>query len=216
MGALLHPVGPENPRVYWTRRAIVLVAIVAVALTTAWAFWPRPPAVSAVPAPAMTTPAPSAPATSATPAGSTTTTAKPSVTPSPTPTGPVTCLPTNTRLTVAGFQEVKAGSKQVFTLSAANDSADACILAIKPSTYRLTVTSGADKIWTTAHCDRWLPVKTVTLKPGQQHEFTVTWPMRRSSNGCKTPKDAIRPGTYVATAEYLITATARQVMRVTK
>ena len=213
MGALLHPVGPENTRVYWTRRAIVLVAVVAVVLSTMWAFWPRPPAVTAVPAPATTTPAQSA---AATPASSATTTVKPSVTPSPTPTGPVTCVPTNTRLTVAGFQEVKAGKKQVFTLSAANDSADACILAIKPSTYRLTITSGADKIWTTAHCDRWLPAKTVTLKPGQQQEFTVTWPMLRSKAGCKTTKDAVRPGTYVATAEYLITATARQVMRVTK
>ena len=126
------------------------------------------------------------------------------------------CDPASTRLTVAGFKQVKADAEQVFTLSAINGGREACILAIKPATYSLTVSSGSDRIWSTADCDAWLPAKTVTLKPETAHEFKVTWPLVRSSAGCKTTKDSVRSGTYVASAVYRETAKARQVMLVTK
>ena len=73
MGSLLHPVGPEEPRVYWVRRALVLVTVAAVAFGMIWLVWPRQDAVTA--APAGTGAAPSTPATAVT---------SPSTSPSPT------------------------------------------------------------------------------------------------------------------------------------
>lgn len=209
MGSLLHPVGRESARVYWIRRSLVVGVVVALVAAVAWMLWPKPAPVSAVPAPAVT------PTTGATADAAS---VEPTQTPtaSATPTGPVACDPAFTRLSVAGFKEVKSGAKQVFTVSAANGGAQACILAIKPATFELTVSSGDDRIWSTADCKDWLPAKTMTLKPQAAHEFKVTWPLVRSTAGCKTSKDPVRPGTYVANAIYLETAKARQVMLVTK
>lgn len=120
------------------------------------------------------------------------------------------------RLTVAGFQRVKVTTKQVFTLSVINGGSESCILTISPETYSLTITSGDDRIWTTAHCDKWLPAEKLTIKPETAHEFQVTWPLRRSSAKCKTSKGLLKPGTYVATAVLLEKATAKQVMQLVK
>ena len=206
MGSLLHPVGPEEPRVYWVRRALVLVTVAAVAFGMIWLVWPRQDAVTA--APAGTGAAPSTPATAVT---------SPSTSPSPTaPAGPVACDPTAMRLTVAGFQRVKVSTKQAFTLSVINGGGEPCILTISPETYSLTVRSGDDRIWSTADCAKWLPTEKLTIKPETAHEFTVDWPLRRSTSGCKTGKDKLKPGTYVATAVLLEKASAKQVMQLVK
>ncbi len=188
---------------------MVLVAAALVVFVLAWAMWPRPSTQQAGGEPA------SAPAVTPL-ATSVAVSATPSITASPTPTGPVDCDPTATQVSVAGFKEVKASSRQVFTVSVLNGGPSSCILDVRPSTFQLSVASGSDQIWTTAHCAKWLPSKTLTLAPQKAHEFTITWPMVRSSAGCGTSKATVRPGTYVATAQYRDTATARQVMQVTK
>lgn len=206
MGSLLHPVGPEEPRVYWVRRALVLVTVAVVAIAVVWLVWPKGAAVTATPG--GTSPSPSAPVTTA---------PTPSTSPSPTtPAGPVACDPAAMRLTVAGFQRVKVSTKQAFTLSVINGGAEPCILTISQDTYSLTVRSGKDRIWSTADCKKWLPAEKLTIKPETAHEFTVEWPLRRSSSGCKTDKDKLKPGTYVATAVLLEKASAKQVMQLVK
>lgn len=207
MGSLLHPVGPEEPRVYWVRRSLVVIVAVLVVVGIGWLVWPREPAVSAVPPPSNTT-TPPAPTVSTTPT-------VPS--PSPTPTGPVACDPGVMKLGVAGFQKVKVGAKNTaFTLTVTNGGTVPCILTISPKTYQLTVTSGKDRIWSTADCDKWLPAKETTLEGGAAHEFTVKWTLRRSSEGCKLAKSQLRPGTYLATASLNDKATGKQVMQLVK
>ncbi len=204
MGSLLQPVGPEEPRVYWIRRSLVLVAALAVIIVLAVLVWPREPAVTAVPPP-TTTPTPTVTSPAATPS------------PSPTPTGPVACDPTLMKLDVAGFQKVKVGAKNTtFTLTVTNNGQVACILTISPKTYQLTVTSGKDRIWSTADCEKWLPAKETTLDAGAAHEFSVKWTVRRSSEGCKLAKDQLKPGTYVATASLAEKATAKQPMQLVR
>lgn len=206
MGSLLHPVGPEEPRVYWVRRALVLLTVAVLVAGLVWLVWPRAAVVTAVPG--GTSPAPSASGSpSASPSGS--------ATPS-TPTGPVACDPAAMRLTVAGFQRVKVSTKQSFTLSVINGGTQPCILTISPKTYSLTVHSGDDRIWSTADCAKWLPEKKLTVKPETAHEFQVSWPLRRSSATCKTSKGTLKPGTYVATAVLLEKATAKQVMQLVR
>ena len=207
MGSLLHPVGPEEPRVYWVRRSLVVVLALALVVGVAWLVWPKEPVVSAVPPPSSpsTTPTVSSPPTTAAPS------------PSPTPTGPVACDPTLMKLGVAGFQKVKVGAKNTaFTLTVTNNTNVACILTISPKTYKLSISSGKDRIWSTAHCDKWLPAKEVTLDGGATHEFTVKWTVRRSTEGCKLAKDKLKPGTYVATATMSDKTTAKQTMQLVR
>ncbi|MGC3954404.1 MAG: hypothetical protein QM804_09175 [Propionicimonas sp.] len=209
MGSLLQPVGPEEPRVYWIRRSLVVVVVVALVVAV-WAIWPKGSGLPAEPAP---------PSTSVTPPVSSSPTAPPPSTPapSPTPTGPVACDPTLMKLDVAGFQKVKVGAKDtVFTLSVTNNGKDSCVLDISPKTYQLTVTSGKDRIWSTADCEKWLPAKKTTLKGGAAHEFSVKWTVRRSAKGCKLNKDQLKAGTYVATASLAGKSTAKQPLQLVK
>ena len=206
MGSLLRPVGPEEPRVYWVRRGLVLLVAALLAFGVFWLAWPRESPVSAAPA---------GQGSSVTPPASTS--PSPSAAPSPTkPAGPVACDPAAMRLTVAGFQRVKVSTKQAFTLSVINGGTEACDLTISPKTYSLTVRSGDDRIWSTADCAKWLPEEKVTLKPETAHEFTVEWPLRRSKSGCKIVKGKLKAGTYVATAVLLEKASAKQVMQLVK
>lgn len=210
MGSVLHPVGPEEPRVYWIRRAaVVVVAVLLVGLL--WWIWPKPATVSAVPeaSPAASAGTPSAVATPLN-----TEPASPSA--SPTPTGPQPCQAASVQLSIVGFQKVKVSAKQVFTLTATNTGTDPCVLAIGPANASVTVSSGSDRIWSTADCDKWLPSKKMMLKSQATHEFSVTWPLRRSSSVCKLSKAELAPGTYVAKAVFAQVSTAQQAMILTK
>jgi hypothetical protein len=206
MGALLRPVGPEEPRVYWIRRGLAVLAVLVLVGVLVWAVLPKGQApVSAAPAP--TTSAASAPATTAT--------QTPSESPSasPTPTGPVACENRYIEVSVVGFQRVKVSDKQTFKVAITNTGAQPCILAVGPSSFALTVSSGSDRIWSTADCDKWVPSKKLTAKKGAGYEFDVEWPLRRSAEGCKLTKDKLRPGTYVAKGVFDDGPSASQVMQ---
>lgn len=206
MGALLRPVGPEEPRVYWVRRGLVAVAVVVVVGLLAWALLPRGQApVSAAPAP--TTPTASAPAPSLSP------TPSESPTGSPTPTGPVACENRYVDVAVAGFQRVKVAAKQTFKVAITNTGPQPCILSVGPQSFVLTVSSGSDRIWSTADCVKWVPSKKLTAKSGAGYEFDVAWSLRRSAEGCKLGKDTLRPGTYVAKGVFADGPSATQVMQ---
>ena len=56
MGSLLHPVGPEEPRVYWVRRGLVIAVLAALLVAVVWLPLPRPSVVAASPAVARAVP----------------------------------------------------------------------------------------------------------------------------------------------------------------
>ncbi|MGV8907670.1 MAG: hypothetical protein ACOH1Y_01705 [Propionicimonas sp.] len=208
MGSLLQPVGAQPARVYWARRAVVVIALVVLLVAVFWLFRPADGGnVSAVPASTMTTPS-----QSATPSGT------PSATESatPTPTGPLVCDQTNSGLALAGYQKVKQDAKQPFKVALTNTGGAACVLDLTPAKFSLTVTSGTDRIWTTDDCAKWVPAKKQTLKPQKAYEFTIEWGVNRSGAGCKLGKSLLNPGTYIATATFSDSVKARQVFVVTK
>lgn len=206
MGSLLHPIGGQPAWVYWARRAGLVVALVTVIVIGIALFRPSGPA--AVPAAPATTP--SQPAS--TPAA----TGTASATASPTPTGPLACDQTNTTLSLAGYQKVKQDAKQAFKMGVKNTGAQPCVLNLQASSFSLTVTSGTDRIWTTADCAKWVPAKKQSLKAQQSYEFSIAWGVHRSAAGCKESKSLLNPGTYVAQAVFADTVKARQVFAVTK
>ncbi|MEA5053509.1 MAG: hypothetical protein VB093_08715 [Propionicimonas sp.] len=218
MGSLLHPVGPEQARVYWYRRALVLLVALALVAALLWWLWPKTPGpVSAVPPasgstpPASDTPAP-APSGSGSPATSTPAVPASSPPTSTAPAAPQACDPGSVQLSVAGFEKVKVSGKQVFALAVANSGKSSCILDLTAKNYSLTVTSGSDRIWTTDHCAKWVPAKKLTLKPETAYEFEISWPLQRSKKDCKLTKDQLKAGTYVAKATFA-GKTAKHVMR---
>lgn len=209
MGSLLHPVGARPGWVYWVRRAGIVAALVAVIVIVVVAFRPPDPSnITAVPAGSATAGQPSP--------GTTSATQTPSVTASPTPTGPLACDQTNTSLSLAGYQKVKQDAKQSFKLGVKNTGGQPCVLDLKATNFSLSVTSGTDRIWSTADCAKWAPAKKQTLKAQQSHEFSIEWGVRRSTEGCKEVKGMLNPGTYVADAVFSDTVKSRQVFLVTK
>lgn len=208
MGSLLHPVGPQPAQVYWLRRGALVLGVVAVVAALAFVFRPQPQVpVTAVPA---------SPSVSAAPTVAATASTSPSPSASPTATGPLACDATNTTLGLAGYKKVKQDAKQPFSLTITNTGKQSCVLDLKPATFSLAVTSGTDRIWTTDHCDKWVPATKRTLKAGKAHEFTITWGVVRSGEGCKTAKSLLGTGTYVASATFAETSKARAVFLVTK
>lgn len=209
MGSLLRPVGSQPAWVYWARRGALVLAVVAVVAALVFVFRPQPdaPVAAVPPSPPVTTEVTTPPATPSE-------TASPS--PSPTPTGPLACDATNTELGLAGYQKVKQNGKQPFKLSLTNTGTQTCNLDFKASVFSLVVTSGSDRIWSTDDCTKWVPAQKGKLAAGKAFEFTITWPVARSSAKCKLSKATLGAGTYVASATFARDAKARQVFQVIK
>lgn len=227
MSSITNPVGPEDPRIYWVRRGIVLlVALVVVALLL-WIFLPRngaEPTVATVPSPttsARSTPTPSAdstptPTAEPTPEPTESTPASPEPepepsesadpTPEPTPTEPAVpaaCKPEEVRVTLTGPPGFKAAEVVTFELSIINGAKEPCVLAVNADNLELKVFSGNDRIWTTDHCSDWVPTLEAELAPEEANTWSMAWPAKRSAPDCKIRDDAQpRPGTYVATAQF--------------
>ncbi|WP_298135017.1 hypothetical protein [Micropruina sp.] len=218
MSEVLTGKGPQPPVVYWIRRGlVVLVAVIVVGLLV-WAFLPKGEQPTAgVPAPADTpTDVTSEPAPS--PSGSPSDDMPtPGTSPSGSAAAPSACEPIGVQLDLKGFRSVKSGGKQTFSVTAENNTALPCVMEITPATFVLRVASGNDPVFSTAHCDKWLPeVKKQTLKAGAAVEFKVEWTTFRSAQGCRQAKSLLGAGTYVATAAYQESATKRFAFMLTK
>jgi hypothetical protein len=189
---------------------VVVAVLVIVLAGVLWLFWPKgTPAAQP-----QSTQAISPVSTPAVPAPSTSASVKPSAT--PTPTGPQACDPANLRVGLAGFQKLKQGAAQTFKISITNNNTTACVLSVASSNFSLVVTSGKDRIWTTADCSAWVPAKKLTLTAQQPYVFDINWPGTRSKATCKTTKDAVAAGTYVGKATFSGAGAARLTMVISK
>lgn len=231
MSGVLHPVGPEQPRTYWQRRGLVIVAVlvaIAVAVTVivnlagggdqqqavpAASTQPAgtQPAASPTSNTARSTPAPApsksakAPATTAT-SPKASTSAKSSSAP-PATKQPATKMPTpackasELRATLRGDQKLKISQKTTFTVTLINGGPTTCVVSVTPSTFELKVYSGTDRIWSTKDCA--MSVKPFEKAVASEGEvaWTMMWNGRRSADGCKNRSETPRPGTYFATAQ---------------
>ncbi|MEA5155455.1 hypothetical protein [Raineyella sp.] len=226
MSGMLHPVGPEDPQVYWMRRATIgVVVLVVVLIIVAFA---RPPktAGSAIPAGSPTplvlstpTPTPTpTPTESPAPAAATPTPgASPAAAQTPaaakTPDGTAACQASDIRVALSGGSGAGIGQQTTFTVQLTNGSSSPCRIGVDKSLVEMKIVSGSDRIWSTADCDGWLPTKSsAEVKAGESLSVDVGWPGRRSYPGCKLGSKAISAGTYVVTAEYQGAGTAKKVI----
>ena len=226
MSSLLRPVGDLPPSVYWVRRALLAVAavVILVLLSRVMGGGDQKPTAASAPA---DTPSPSTtfsmPAESTGPPGTLTTTpsgsASPSSSSTPSRTRPTKddgrCTTGSVLVSVApSARRVSTGRPLNVQVSLSTPRADGCAAAVDPARLLVTVTSGKDRIWTTAHCGKAIPRATLALAAGKPSTTMVTWDGRRSAANCPANQSTARPGTYVVQAVYAGRPSALQAFQV--
>ena len=117
-------------------------------------------------------------------------------------TGPTACAPDAIRTTLTGATSAKTNEKQEYALSLINGGKEDCVLTLDADHFELKIYSGTDRIWSTVDCAKQVKAVEKTVKPEQAYEWKMTWNGSRSAEKCAVDKGAIRPGTYVATAQF--------------
>lgn len=204
MSSLLRPVGHLPASVYWFRRALVLVVLVALLFVLVRVLGGGgDPKNSAASDPGQN---PStAPTVVPTPTPGAKTSGTKTKTSEPTSTGTpkdVDCTGKDVKIDVVpATRRLASGNSMnlVIQLSAVRDE---CRVAVDPTVLSLTITSGKDQIWTTEHCEKVVPRATLVLAKSKQSTTTIPWDGRRSRPGCLPGQLQAKPGTYVAKAVY--------------
>ncbi|MFC4533748.1 hypothetical protein [Sphaerisporangium dianthi] len=212
-------VGVDGPEVYWRRRVSVLTGALVVVAVVAWACSSasggsddgpggRPatagsnehgpsPSVTAWPT-AMPSPSSTARAVGAGHASL-------PRTPSPGSHRPRRpgdrCDNSDLVVSLRGRSEVYAGRRSPkFLLTVVNIGRVECTVDVGPRAIEVRITSGADRVWSTADCVSGEGADVRRLSRGVPHVRMVDWDRRRSAPDCRAARPEARDGTYVATA----------------
>ncbi len=185
---MIKPVGPEEPGVYWKRRALVggialAVLIVLFLLLRGCGAEPEQepaaaPVASPSPVPSPTLSASSSPSVSASGSG---------------------CEDTDVRVAVTSSAEsYPAGVDPKLTMSITNTGTLSCERDVGSAANEITISSGGAQIWSSDDCTGAGEPDLVTLKPGESATVTVDWPRTPSEPGCASEGPPVSAGTYEA------------------
>lgn len=221
----MRPKGPLPRRVYWIRRALLIVVAAAV---LAFGWWLVPGIGNPADTSADLSPKPAPPTGSATTAGpldrsqqparhsgpgspaatpstrqpqpshppKPTRTAQPSPAPSR-PTGP--CAPSLVRLSLAADSAPPgAGTKVRLTMSTTDGST--CTLGITPALLETRIESGDVTVWQSTTCPDGLGAKNVVVRPQPAVLYSFGWHGYQNRNGCQGTGTVASPGRYLAVA----------------
>lgn len=206
MSNVIRPSGPLPPRVYWTRRVGLLIAV-AVIISLVW--WMFSKVGGAAGEPAATsrtvTPTTSAPSTSAEPSAEATVhkprqgkpkEAEPSRAPRTRPAEPTgACDPADVDMEIE-VSDASAGESNRADLLLTTIATPACMLAITPSSLVLRVTSGSEVVWSSDDCPDSLRAKQVVVRQDPATTYRFTWNGRRSTETCREVGTVPQPGGY--------------------
>ncbi|GAA0579900.1 hypothetical protein HPO96_20435 [Kribbella sandramycini] len=216
MSSLLHPVGHLPASVYWFRRGLVL-AVLALLFFLVLRLVPGGDdpknSAAAGPQPSETPSAKSSDKPTPKPTEKTTTkpTAKASSTPPP---KDVECSSSNVRVDVQpAVRRIASGATLNFLVKLDAVSGE-CKAAVDADSLTVTVTSGTDQIWTSAHCGKAIQRATLVVAKGKQGVSTVAWNGFRSGPGCLPGQPVAKPGTYVVKAEFSGRESAAQAFQI--
>ena len=202
MTGVVHPVGPEEPQVYWRRRVVLglaaLVTLIVIVRSFTGGEDPVPAAVSV-------TPSAEAVAASPEPSAVPTVVAAPSpavLQPTAQPTVPAVaegeCSDADTSIRVVVDRETTAVGEGVhINMIVKNNSAATCKRDVGSGANEVTVISGPALIWSTDHCNPNTDRDLVELAPGQEWNVKVVWIGKQTATGCKVTNLA-EPGAYWA------------------
>lgn len=199
MTGVVHPVGPEEPVVYWRRRLVLALAALVTLIVLIRSFTggedPVPSAALAAPSAeaVAATPLPSGAIVSPTPA---------ILQPTAQPTVPAVadgeCSDADTSIKVEIDRETTAvGEGLHVNMVVKNISAATCKRDVGSGANEITVISGPALIWSTDHCNPNTDKDLVELAPGQEWNVKVVWIGKQTATGCKVTNMA-DPGAYWA------------------
>lgn len=89
-----------------------------------------------------------------------------------------------------------AGEPVTFALELRTITTPACTWQVSPSTLTMKITSGDDDIWTSQDCPRAIPSEDVVVRNNVGTEVEVTWSGRRSDDDCSRLTEWALPGWY--------------------
>jgi hypothetical protein len=218
MSGVLRPVGPESVQTYWIRRGLVFAAAAVLVVTLTLIITSTSSGSAAAPGPASASPrsraAPSSSAVErATPTQSSVSSSgrreqaakkSPKLKASPRKASQSTtqvCAPKDLRTTLTGKQRIVAKHRTTFQLSLINGSAQSCTSQVTAKNFELKIKSGNAQIWTTNDCPSIIKPISRNLAAGHTMAWSLTWDGKRSKAQCKSASQALRPGSYVATAQ---------------
>nr|SBO90885.1 hypothetical protein BN4615_P399 [Nonomuraea gerenzanensis] len=204
--------------IYWRRRMSVLVAVLVVVAVVAWA------CSSGGSGPERSSSAQSSPSAGASASAQATPSVDPllaglrtlalgTASPSPTTSAKATpserpkrpgepCEEKDLVLSLQGGKEqIYAGaSRPTFLVTLVNTGSVMCKADVGPRAMEIRITSGADRIWSTADCVSGEGTDVQELQRGVPYVRSLEWDRRRSSSDCRSPSANALPGTYVAVA----------------
>ena len=187
MSTLKNPVGPQPASVYWRRRLVVGLGLLAVILIV----------VLIIVRPGSGTPAPT-PAPSGSPSAG--------ASPNPDSSAPadaaagadgVVCDPTKLTLDpVTDATEYQADGTPQLWFTVKSSMTEPCTLAVGSDVQEYRITSGEELIWSSRDCQTDPVAATTVLQPGVPKEGPhITWDRTRSSTDtCEGPRDPVTAG----------------------
>jgi hypothetical protein len=197
VSSVINPVGPEEPSVYWRRRAIVVVALLLVLwlawmlLRTALGGGGDEPTATPSGSPGASAPASAQPTPSGDPGGS----AAPSAQASPGAAAACTDAQVGvTASTVSATTPVGAGLELSMTVT--NTSQTPCTRDVGAGANELRVISGPALVWSSDFCNPSEAADVQVLEPGQPWTTTLTWPGTIVPEGCPSEQRQAQPGSY--------------------
>ena len=93
-----------------------------------------------------------------------------------------------------------AGISPVLTLTVTNNGTEPCAVNVGTSQMDFVVTSGSDRIFSSADCQSSAADLLKTIKPNSVETAKFTWDRHRSAPGCAEVPSKPNPGTYLFTA----------------
>lgn len=197
------PHDPTPQWVYWVRRIVALILVVAVLSLVGWALSGIVAAVTgddtAKTSSEQTADQPKA--TDVQKAGASSDSDQES-SKKPSGNSPKACDPASVNLNIAVVKDtVSSGSSIPFVLEVANEAGAACILDISSTSTVLTVSSGQDRIWSNDDCDD-SGTKAMYMEDSARTATDIVWNGARSNPECEANLPSVKPGTYRAVANY--------------
>ena len=112
-----------------------------------------------------------------------------------------TCPPAAVKVEAATDAEAyPAGANPLLTLSVTNTGAKPCKINVGTSQMEFVVTSGSDRIFSSADCQDGSEDFLKEFEPGATEKANFTWERLRSAPGCAPVASNPNPGWYVFTA----------------
>jgi hypothetical protein len=118
---------------------------------------------------------------------------------------------------VVGLIATKSGyagkDRPRFRLTVVNTGRRPCTFGVGPKQLEVRISSGADRLWSTAKCVSGSGSSIQLLRRGVPYMTTIVWDRKRSSSDCSARRPAARPGMYVAAVRAGKIKVKRQIFR---